>query len=61
MMRECREKNVGNQCCAWSRSVKQEDSVYWKSMPRRKATRGNHNIKLEVIHMFDLNVNFLGL
>jgi len=41
--------------------VSSRKTVYWKSMPRRKATRGNHNIKLEVIHMFDLNVNFLGL
>jgi hypothetical protein len=32
-----------------------------KSLPGRKAMLRNHNVKQEEIHMFDLNVNFLGL
>ncbi len=28
-MKECREKNVGNQCYAWSSSVKQEETYLW--------------------------------
>jgi hypothetical protein len=30
-------------------------------MPRAKATQGNHSIKQEEIHIFDLNIKFLGL
>ncbi len=45
---------VSKENCSRQVSVK-------KSMPGRKATQGNHSVKQKAIHMFDLNVNFLGL